>query len=78
MRRKQPGQLSSPYHTHRHYPPLLTCRIKYEGVVKNIIEQKVVGRDTKLSTGTVVAAVGSDNSIKLHLKTNLLPQTGAL
>lgn len=64
MRRTHPEQLISAYHTQTS----LTCRIKYEGVVKNIVEQKVVGRDTKLSTETVVAAVGSDNGIKLHLK----------
>ena len=60
--------------THKTFP---TCRIKYQGVVESGVEQKVVGGDTKLSTGAIVAAVGSDNSIKLHLETNLQTQNGA-
>lgn len=34
----------------------------------------MVGRDTKLPAGTVVAAVGRDHGVKLHLQTKLLPQ----
>lgn len=37
-----------------------------------------MGRDTKLSAGAVVAAVGGDDGIELHLKPQRLPQGGAL
>lgn len=47
----------------------LTCRIKYEGVVKGIIEHKVVRSDAEFSTLVVVTAMGGDDSIQLHLKT---------
>lgn len=53
-----------------HPPPLLTCRVKYEAVVKNSVEQEVVGGDAKLPTVVVVAAVRSDYGVELHLKAN--------
>lgn len=54
--------------THWHHPPVLACRVKSERVVESTVEQKVVGGDAKLPTGAVVAAVGSDDGIELHLK----------
>ena len=41
----------------------LTGRIEYESVVKNIVDQEVVGGDAKFSTVVVIIAVSCDDGV---------------
>ena len=49
----------------------LTCSVKYEAVIKNSIEQEVVGRDAEFSTAVIVATVACDDGVQLHLEAHM-------